>query len=142
MFLDECGHNFPEDVASGILDVLASLLTMDKKYRIVTAIARLEAALHDWRVLETFKMQWPNHCKTCDGFGAILSQDNTVSPCPDCNGKHLCPRCSTQRGVFNMKDPSSGWTRHVDCPECGYFGECEPVKTVAKRAVIDHTTDH
>ena len=51
-------------------------------------------------------------CKTCHGQGVVADHSPTpsISDCPDCIGKGVCPRCGE-----NLAHP-----RTFTCQKCGF----------------------
>jgi hypothetical protein len=86
----------------------------------------LQGEAEDARRIEAeaaeYEKQWPNHCRTCGGWGehrhsfdpspdgvslGAGSMEDAV-PCPDCAEKGLCPRC------MHIVEPDE-----IFCPSCG-----------------------
>ena len=62
--------------------------------------------------------EFPNHCRTCHGHGAVRMVDHSVGldgydPCGDCLGDNQpkCPRCQTELDLTE---------REPTCEECGW----------------------
>ncbi len=84
-----------------------------------------------WRIaLHEYVTKWPQHCKSCDGWGyhwyeydpspaGIALSHGTMTdcdPCADCIEQGKCPRCGKEvwtEDDFNPDDP-------VVCLECGW----------------------
>ena len=76
-----------------------------------------QASYDKWQAeANAYTSYWPNHCKSCHGYGVFYSPGNrweppSTDPCDECvcNGK--CPRC----GELTFEDDT------LDiCSKCGF----------------------
>lgn len=86
-----------------------------------------QQCLTNQKAVEDWKLQWPNHCQECSGWGLISSPGDLVpygmgntqlpdniDPCERCLGMpSACPRC----GKSIIVDDNC----YFACSSCGYF---------------------
>lgn len=69
---------------------------------------------------------WPEHCKTCKGWGMIEYKHGTEvyeDVCPDCAQWGICPRCGRSRWAAVEFDPGNVTYK---CLECGLLDGITP----------------
>lgn len=87
--------------------------------------------------IAAWEIAWPNHCKTCHGWGGFYSTYDpspsgvSLGPgtmddfdtCPDCSDRDLCPRCGVSLPHdFVASCKACGWT--TDTPGRPEPAEC------------------
>ncbi len=69
--------------------------------------------------IQLWESQWPNHCRTCDGYGEVYYPDDGSDSCPDCMESGMCPRCGEHTFAHEEESP---------CSSCGWdYGDGIPV---------------
>lgn len=107
----------------------AALRTQVRMSEVVTALFILYR-----EEIDAYEKRWPEHCKTCRGWGVFTFYENhgmpggmsetITDPCEPCYGK--CPRCAVEIGHID--------TFHYDeegCRECGWAWGKNPGDAIA-----------